>query len=43
MTELNKAQMQDVNGGLLFAAVPMWFAIATITTELAIIGSIAAR
>jgi len=43
MTELNQKQMKDVNGGLLFAAIPMWFAVATITTELAIIASIASR
>jgi bacteriocin-like protein len=41
MKQLNQEQMQEVNGGILFMAVPMWFAYGVIAGELAIIHSLA--
>ncbi len=41
MKNLTNAQMDQVNGGFLFMAVPMWMAYGTIVAELAIIHSLA--
>lgn len=42
MRTLNNQEINQVNGGILFAVVPLWMAIGVVATELAVIAAVAA-